>query len=140
MPHTHTRVDACVFIRALQRHNTNPLIIHVKRPNKLTRWLQRNPKKLLFARFPADGKDSPETKRGSTAVHSHLRNIGDAAFKREGASGHCLRGALYVRCPGTSDKSFLDSGVGHILECDCKGKRHVFRSTFAAELLSAGDH
>ncbi len=31
----HTRVDAPVFISALQRHNSKPQVVHVKRLNKL---------------------------------------------------------------------------------------------------------
>jgi len=136
---THTRVDACVFISALQRHNTSPLIIHVKRLNRLTRWLQRNPKRLRFARFGSGEGGFPEAKAFPGERPTHLRNIGDAAFRREGDTGHALRGALFVRCPGNQSSSFTSSCVGHILDYDCKGQRHVCRSTFAAELLSAGD-
>ena len=137
----HTRVDALVFISALQRHNTTPLVIHVKRLNKLVRWLQRHPKKLAYRRLLTGGGGHPETggRAQGKSVPTHLRIISDAAFKREGDSGHCLRGALFVRAPGTTDSSFQLSGPVHVLEWVCKGQRHVARSTFAAELLSAGD-
>ena len=127
------------FISALQRHNTSPLVIHVKRLNRLTRWLQRNPKRLRFARFGPGGGGFPEAKAFPGERPTHLRNIGDAAFRREGDTGHALRGALFIRCPGSHPSSFTSNRVGHILDYDCKGQRHVCRSTFAAELLSAGD-
>ena len=36
----HSRVDAMVFISAVQRHNAKPQITHVKRLNKLLAWLR----------------------------------------------------------------------------------------------------
>ena len=113
----------------------------MKRLNKLVRWLQKHPKKLAYRRLPASGRDLPETggRAQGKVIPTHLRIISDAAFEREGDSGHCLRGALFVRAPGTSETSFRTSGPVHVLEWVCKGQRHVARSTFAAELLSAGD-
>jgi hypothetical protein len=64
-----------------------------------------------------------------------LRVVSDAAFKREGDTGHCLRGAMFLRAPGQKEKDFTCSSVVHMLEWVCKGQRHVARSTFAAELL-----
>ena len=49
---THTRVDVMVFIVALQRQNHNPEVQHVRKLNKLLRWVQRNPKKLLYGNSP----------------------------------------------------------------------------------------
>ena len=40
-----TRPDAVVYISALQRFNHAPKVIHVKRLNALTRWLQRHPQR-----------------------------------------------------------------------------------------------
>jgi hypothetical protein len=130
----HTRVDALVFISALQRHNSKPQIVHVKRLNKLLAWLQAHPKKLIYRRFGGSGGKNPEAAR-----RTHLRLVSDAAFKREGEEGHCLRGALFLRAPGQTGKEFVCSCIVHILDYVCKGQRHVARSTFAAELLSAGD-
>ena len=91
----HTHVDALVFISALQRHNAKPQIIHINRFNKLLAWLQAHPKKLTYRRFGDSGRCSPEAAR-----QTHLRMVSDAAFKREGDTGHCLRGAMYLRAPG----------------------------------------
>ena len=56
---TLTRVDVMVFIVALQRHGHAPEVQHVRKLNKLTRWVQRHPKKLAYRRFanakPASG-------------------------------------------------------------------------------------
>ena len=76
-----TRIDVAVFVRAMQRVTHKPKIIHVKRLNAVLRWMQANPKRLIFR--PATGP-------------SHLRCVGDAAFKKEEA-GHSLQGALFLR-------------------------------------------
>jgi len=73
----HTRVDALVFISALQRFNSKPTVVHVKRLNKLLRWLQAHPKKLAYKQLTGGGRTFPKTS-------SHLRVVSDAAFKREG--------------------------------------------------------
>ena len=68
--------------------------------------------------------------------------VSDAAFKKETEKGHCLRGALYLRAPGNKPEYFTATGkatVVHVLDWVSKNQRHVTRSTFAAELLSAGD-
>ena len=125
---THTRVDVMVFIVALQRRNHNPEVQHVRKLNKLLKWVQRNPKRLTYRNLPS--RDT------------HLRIISDAAFKKETEKGHCLRGALYLRVPGNTTESFVatqSNTTVHVLDWQCKNQRHVTRSTFAAELLSGGD-
>ena len=66
---THTRVDVMVFIVALQRQDHNPEVQHVRRLNKLLRWVQRTPKTLTYKKLPAN--------------EIHLRIVSDAAFKKE---------------------------------------------------------
>ena len=143
-----TRIDVAVFVCAMQRVTHKPKIIHVKRLNAVLRWMQANPKRLTFR--PATGP-------------SHLRCVGDAAFKKEEEAGHSLRGALFLRSfsdtnHGISslktanyltDKQaivnhsnpsiFTQSCVIHIVDAICKAQRHVTRSTFSSELLSASD-
>ena len=63
-----TRIDVAVFVCALQRVTSKPQIIHIKRLNAVLRWMQSNPRRLCF---PA------------VAGASHLRCVGDAAFKKE---------------------------------------------------------
>ena len=77
----------------LQRQNHNPEVQHVRRLNKLLRWVQRNPKKLACKKL--------------SSWETHLRIISDAAFKKETEKGHCLRGALYLRAPGDTTASFV---------------------------------
>jgi len=45
----HTRLDIVVFVCALQRHSAKSKLEHVKRLNRLLRWIQRNPKKLHYS-------------------------------------------------------------------------------------------
>ena len=115
-----TRVDAAVFISALQRHGHAPQLQHVKRLNKLLSWLQRHPKRLAYRKLGHD---------------SHLRIISDAAFKKETEDGYSLRGALFLRASG----DFASSSNVHVVDWHCKQQRHVCRSTFAAELLASCD-
>ena len=51
-----------------------------------------------------------------------------------------MRGVLYLRGAGrTNDAYKSSSSTVHVLDWVCKSQRHVTRSTFAAELLGAGD-
>jgi len=74
------RIDVAVLVCAMQRVTHKPNIIHVKRLNAVLRWMQANPKRLTLR--PATGP-------------SHLRCVGDAAFKKEEEeqTGHSLRGS-----------------------------------------------
>ena len=143
-----TRIDVAVFVCARQRVAHEPKIIHVKRLNAVLRWMQANPKRLTFK--PATGP-------------SHLRCVGDAAFKKEEEAGHSLRGALFLRSfsdinhgvPNSKLANYLSDEqttanhgkptiftqpcVVHIVDAICKAQRHVTRSTFSSELLSASD-
>ena len=77
----------------------------------------------------------------SPLIVAHIRGIvSDAAFKKEADTGHSLRGVLYLRgaCAYAQDLVTSPSNV-HILDWVSKSQRHVTRSRFAAELLSAGD-
>ena len=123
-----------MFISARQRYNSAPLVIHAKRLNKLLRWIQQTPKRLNYGKLKISGES-----RQAEPADTHLRVISDAAFKREAETGFSLRGAVSARCPGTSTASFTTSAPCHLLEWTSKGQRHVTRSTFSAELLSAGD-
>ena len=121
-------MDCVVFIVALQRQGHCPQVQHVRGLNKLLRWVQRFPKKQTY-------------KRMTLSQGSHLKVVSDAAFKKETEKGHCLRGVLYLRAPGSRTEDFkasLQTTTVHVLEWVCKNQRHVNRSTFSAE-LSAGD-
>ena len=129
----HTRLDILVFISALQRHTHKPQVIHIKRLNRLLSWVQRNPKKLAYKKL-GSGNLRAE------ATNPHLKIISDAAYKKETEDGYSLRGAVYLRGEGHMAETNLgQSSIVHVLDWTCKSQRHVTRSTFAAELLSAGD-
>ena len=143
-----TRIDVAVFVCAMQRVTHKPKIIHVKRLNAVLRWMQASPKRLIFK--PATGP-------------SHLICVGDAAFKKKEEAGDSLWGALFlcsfsdinhdVPDPKTAtylsdeqttaehgeSNTFTQSCVVHIVDAICKAQRHVSRSTFSSELLSASE-
>ena len=126
-----TRVDAAVFIVALQKHTHAPQVIHQKRLNALILWLQRNPKHIKYKRFKS--------------LDSHLRIVSDAAFRKEDDDAHALKGAIIVRCEGNMQTLVSEAATGiflhhcHIIDYYCRKQRHVTRSTFGAELYAACD-
>ena len=128
-----TRPDIAVFVTALQRHQQAPKVIHVKRLNAVVRWAQRNPKAIEFK--PLDDLKRP----AGTVVPSHLRMYGDAAFKKEEDDGHSMRGALFIRCPGNTQRDFTISKAGHLVDYEAGRQRRVVRATFSAELLNGCD-
>ena len=130
---SHTRLDVSVFVCALQRRLASPKVEHIRKLNRLLRWIQRNPKKITYL-APTKPTDT------------HLRVVSDAAFKREQEDGYSLRGALFLRCAGSCDPYKHDTACfalpnmfAHPLEWACRSQKHVTRSTFAAELLSVGE-
>ena len=130
---THTRVDVIVFIVALQRYASKPRVEHVKRLNKLLRWIQKNPKKLAYKNLGGE-------RRESEATGTHVRAIAYASFKKEVDDGYGMRGAIYGRCSGQEPTSFSGEMKNmHVLDYACKSIRQVTRGTVSAELLSAGN-
>ena len=128
-----TRPDIAVFVSALQRYSQTPKIIHVKRLNAVVRWSQRNPKKLVYG--PLDSSNRPA---GST-IPTHVREISDAAFKKEEDDGHSMRGACYVRAAGNQQIDFTSTRRGHLIEYVARQQRRVTRSTFTSELQGGCD-
>ena len=134
---TLTRLDLCVFVCALQRHQHKPTVEHVQRLNKLLRWIQRNPRKLRYP--PLHSQEHLFMADSAKNKHTELLIISDAAFKKEEDKGHVLRGALYLRSNNFQLNKNMTHRPMHILDWACKAQRHVSRSTFSAELLSAGE-
>jgi hypothetical protein len=126
-----TRIDAAVFIVALQKHTHAPQVIHQKRLNALILWLQRNPKHIKYKRFKS--------------LDNHLRIVSDAAFRKEDDDAHALKGAIIIRCEGNMQTLVSEATTGvflhncHIIDYYCRKQRHVTRSTFGAELYAACD-
>ena len=40
----------------------------------------------------------------------------DSAFKKEEQTGHCMRGAAYLLCPGSTDEAFGCSATFQLLD------------------------
>lgn len=91
-------------------------------------WLQRKPSKPTHKWMPRGG--------------AHLRVFSDAAFKEETDSGHCFRGALFVRDPRSKRTNLALQGritVVRIIGYSIKRQIHFTRNTFTAKLMSAKD-
>jgi hypothetical protein len=128
-----TRVDIAVFVSALQRWSHAPCIIHVKRLNAVVRWAQRNPKSIAYRQLESSNRPA------DSIVATHLRQISDAAFKKEEDNGHSMRGACYVRCLGDSVQDMTGSRPGHLLDFVSRSQRRVTRATFTSELQGGCD-
>jgi hypothetical protein len=127
-----TRIDAAVFIVALQRVAHKPQVIHFKRLCALIRYLKRSPQALVYKAF-----------KGRT---SHIRLISDAAFRKEDDDAHALKGAVFVRVDADPDDIASGGATKKLSEISChvidyysRKQRHVTRSTFGAELFAACD-
>ena len=70
---------------------------------------------------------------------SHLRTFSDSAFKKEEQTGHCMRGAAYLLCPGNTEGAFILTLPCHLLDFVSRQQRKVVRATFSAELIGACD-
>ena len=127
-----TRIGVAVFVSALQRWGHAPKIIHVKRLNVLTKWIQANPKRLVYGSFTVRGN-----RHVGTGVHQRV--FSDSAFKKEEQTGHCMRGVAYLLCPGNSDDAFKCTTVCNLLDFNSRQQRKVVRATFSAELLRGCD-
>ena len=131
-----TRPDAVVCISALQHFNHAPTVIHVKRLDALTRWLQRHPKGLHYPKLLASDKKAAGW---TSQIQYHMKVSSGAAFKQEEEKGHSMRGAAFIRALGSDDNASMANAPAHILDYVSRAQRHVTRSTFAAELFSACD-
>ena len=118
---TLTRADISVFIVALQKAAHQPKVKHVKMLNRLVRWMQKNPKPLVYR--PIDGPLCLQ-------VHS------DSAFKKEETTGHALKGTVVMLTSASPSGRTADA---HLIEFCSKRVRHVTRSTFSADLFAACD-
>ena len=90
-----TRPDAVAYISALQRFNHAPKVIHVKRLNALTRWLQRHPKGLHYPQLSGSDKKAA---RWTSQIQYHMKVSSDAAFKNDEEKGtRRARCCFYLR-------------------------------------------
>lgn len=119
-----TRIEAAVYVTALQRECQQPKPIHVRRLNLLLKWLQQNPRGLRY--------------RPLGAYPDALVQYSDSGFKARSEDGLSVRGLVSLRMCESNLKS-PNSAPCHILEFVSKSQRHVTRSTFSSELFAATD-
>eukprot|EP00971_Amphidinium_carterae_P240500 4774481-Amphidinium_carterae.1 len=124
-----TRPDGQIYITALQRQCSAPCIADVRKLNKVIKYLQQHPQKLIY-RHLGDQRAS------------HLVAFSDAGFSAEADKGRSQRGMLLLRttAPVPSPiSSTPHTQQGHLIDWISTAQRRVTRSTFASELVSAVD-
>ena len=119
-----TRMDAAVYVTALQRECQKPKPIHVRRLNLLLRWMQKNPRGLRY--------------RPMDKYPDSLVQFSDSGFKARSEDGLSVRGLVSMRMHSSELKS-PTKATCHVLEFVSKAQRHVTRSTFSSELFAATD-
>ena len=119
-----TRMDAAVYVTALQRECKKPKAIHVRRLNLLLRWLQKNPRGLRY--------------RPMEQYPDSLVQYSDSGFQARSEDGLSVRGLVSMRMHSTGLKT-PTKAICHVLEFVSKAQRHVTRSTFSSELFAATD-
>ena len=116
-----TRLDAAVYVQALQRNAQTPRYEHLVRLNKVCKWVRRTKASIFFQKL------TPPCK---------ILVVSDAAFRKEDKSGLAMRGALIALC---EQRPNSPGGKWQILEYYSRKQRRVTRSTFAAELHAVAD-
>jgi len=117
-----TRPDGCVYISALQRATSHATVGHLKKLNKLLKYLRTKPCGLTYRNFGVE--------------KLKCLCISDSAFRREDPSCLAMRGAMIGRCEDVEGKP---GGVFHPLEFFSRRQRKITRSTFAAETNAFAD-
>ena len=115
-----TRMEMLVYVVALQRQQHAAQVIHLRRANALTRYMQKYPVRLTFHPMNC------------------LRSIipfSDSGFRAEGEKGHGLRGANHFRI----GQDHSGQKLYHLIDAQCRGHRRVTRNTFSSELFAACD-
>ena len=133
----------CVYVAYLQRHTKAPTLGHVRRGNRLLRWIRRNKARLGVWFRKLQGP-------------LRLITLSDSAFKAQDYQGLVMRGCIIllieaeVSQSGGTPSAGKSGGsppaikTGQEVKCqvlDWYARKHsrVVRSTYAAELLSLID-
>ena len=126
-----TRLDIVVYVSALQRHSHAPLAIHLKRLNRLVRYIQKNPQKLYYRPLP---------------LPVRLIAVGGSAYQAPSdLSGRCtvgvtdplvMRGYLIALAHYEEDTKTYQL---QILEYVAGKQNHVCRGVWSAELFNQCD-
>ena len=125
----------CVYVAYLQRHTKAPTLGHVRRGNRLLRWIRREKTRLSVWFRKLQGP-------------LRLVTLSDSAFKAQDYQGLVMRGCIILLVEaGSIEKSGGSPPAiktGQEVRCqvlDWHARKHsrVVRSTCAAELLSLID-
>ena len=125
----------CIYVAFLQRHTQAPSLGHVRRANRLLRWIRKSKSRLgiLFRRL------QPPLR---------VVTLSDSAFKAQDYQGLVMRGCVIVLAELGSQRNTDTSGVSlrpnqdvkcQVLDWYSRKHSRVVRSTYAAELLSLLD-
>ena len=129
-----TMPAVCIYVAFLQRQTQSPTLGHVRRANRLLRWIRRSKSQLgiLFRRL------TPPLR---------VVTLSDSAFKAQDYQGLTMRGCVIVLAElgaGNTDTSDVSLRPNQHVKCqvlDWYARKHsrVVRSTYEAELLSLLD-
>ena len=147
-----TRMDIAVYVSALQRVSHKAEILHLKRLNRLIRYVQKNPQSLRYRplklpvclvavgdsayQAPASGSEAvdPLVMRGFVLALAHLR---DPAYRRTQES---TAKSPASSGPGSEAKSPACFTYDlQVLEYACGKQNHVCRGVWSAELHNQCD-
>ena len=104
-----TRADVAVYVYALQRWGHAPKVIHDKRLNVLTKWIQANPTCLVHRTFSARVNRQVDT-------GSRQRASSESMSKKKEQTGYCMRGAADLSCVENSDDASIKTTICHSLD------------------------
>ena len=118
---TQTRSELCIYVQALQRVASKGKYEHLRKCNKLIRYVKRHKVALRYRKLKEPLR---------------VVAISDAAFRREDPTSLAMRGAMIV-VNSVNEKT--PGGDHHIIEFYSKKQRRIVRSTFGAELNALED-
>ena len=116
---SQTRADIMVYVQSLQRNAKHPLVEHLLRLNKITKWVKRKPCSILYQRLQSPVK---------------VLAISDSAFRKEDRTGLAMRGAIVCVAEQCLAMPLTPSGRIHPIEFFSRKQRRICRSTYSAEL------
>ena len=129
-----TMPSICIYVAYLQRQTKAPNLGHIRRANRLLRWIRRNIKRLgvYFRRL---------------RTPLRVMTLSDSAFKAQDYQGLVMRGCIVLLAEtsepssGTSVPALVTGQEVRCQVLDWYSRKHsrVVRSTYAAELLSLLD-
>ena len=116
---SQTRSDIMIYVQSLQRNAKKPLVEHLIRLNKITKWVRRKPCSVRYGKLQSPVKTLA---------------ISDSAFRKEDRSGLAMRGAIIAVCEQRIVVPLSPGGRFHPIEFYSRKQRRICRSTYSAEL------